>query len=57
LSKTLITIPDFGGDPPSTAVRISLCSACFSLSRGFCNTRKGILSSSPSRTLTLKYSF
>uniref|UniRef100_A0A7N8X5V0 Uncharacterized protein n=1 Tax=Mastacembelus armatus TaxID=205130 RepID=A0A7N8X5V0_9TELE len=36
MSRTIIeTVPDLGGFPPSTAVRVSLCSWCFSRSRAF----------------------
>uniref|UniRef100_A0A4W6BV53 Uncharacterized protein n=1 Tax=Lates calcarifer TaxID=8187 RepID=A0A4W6BV53_LATCA len=44
LSLTSITFtiicnePDLGGFPPSTAVRISLITDCFSRSKAFCNT-------------------
>uniref|UniRef100_A0AAY4BD16 Uncharacterized protein n=1 Tax=Denticeps clupeoides TaxID=299321 RepID=A0AAY4BD16_9TELE len=31
-------VPDFGGFPPSTAVRMRFTTDCFSLSRGFCST-------------------
>uniref|UniRef100_A0A8C7HF08 Uncharacterized protein n=1 Tax=Oncorhynchus kisutch TaxID=8019 RepID=A0A8C7HF08_ONCKI len=41
-----LTVPDRCGLPPSTAVTSNLlCSDCFSLSKGFCKTKKGILSS------------
>uniref|UniRef100_A0A8P4KJ60 Uncharacterized protein n=1 Tax=Dicentrarchus labrax TaxID=13489 RepID=A0A8P4KJ60_DICLA len=52
-----LSVPDLGGFPPSTAVRINLCSWCFSLSRDFCRTKNGILSSPLSRICILKYSF
>uniref|UniRef100_A0A3B3TA07 Uncharacterized protein n=1 Tax=Paramormyrops kingsleyae TaxID=1676925 RepID=A0A3B3TA07_9TELE len=41
MSRTFMTIsevPDLGGDPPSTAVRRSFMSDCFSRSRFFCST-------------------
>uniref|UniRef100_A0A8C5DM57 Uncharacterized protein n=1 Tax=Gouania willdenowi TaxID=441366 RepID=A0A8C5DM57_GOUWI len=45
MSKTLITmfdVPDLGGFPSSTAVRISLMSDSFSLSKAFCNTNSAL---------------
>uniref|UniRef100_A0A3Q2QI12 Uncharacterized protein n=1 Tax=Fundulus heteroclitus TaxID=8078 RepID=A0A3Q2QI12_FUNHE len=59
LSRTMtetLSVPDLGGFPPSNAVRISLCSFCFSLSRGFCKTKCGTLSSPLSRICKLKCS-
>uniref|UniRef100_A0A4W4E8D5 Uncharacterized protein n=1 Tax=Electrophorus electricus TaxID=8005 RepID=A0A4W4E8D5_ELEEL len=41
ISSTLTKIskvPDFGGLPPSTAVRVSLITDCFSRSNAFCRT-------------------
>uniref|UniRef100_A0A8B9Q863 Uncharacterized protein n=1 Tax=Apteryx owenii TaxID=8824 RepID=A0A8B9Q863_APTOW len=39
--------PDFGGFPPSLAVRISLWVACCSLSKAFSSTNSGYLLPSP----------
>uniref|UniRef100_A0A8D3CCY6 Uncharacterized protein n=1 Tax=Scophthalmus maximus TaxID=52904 RepID=A0A8D3CCY6_SCOMX len=42
MSLTSITLtvnfPDLGGFPPSTAVRMSLITDCFSRSKDFCST-------------------
>uniref|UniRef100_A0A3B3VY71 Uncharacterized protein n=1 Tax=Poecilia latipinna TaxID=48699 RepID=A0A3B3VY71_9TELE len=50
-------VPDLGGFPPSKAVRINLCSLCFSRSRGFCKTKCGTLSFPLSRICKPKCSF
>uniref|UniRef100_A0A673ZI36 Uncharacterized protein n=1 Tax=Salmo trutta TaxID=8032 RepID=A0A673ZI36_SALTR len=45
LSRTRIVIsavPDLAGFPPSTAVKSSLCTACFSLSSEVFSTSSGI---------------
>uniref|UniRef100_A0A8C5B0Z7 Uncharacterized protein n=1 Tax=Gadus morhua TaxID=8049 RepID=A0A8C5B0Z7_GADMO len=34
----ICNVPDLGGLPPSTAVRVSVITACFSLSNDLCKT-------------------
>uniref|UniRef100_A0A3Q3E619 Uncharacterized protein n=1 Tax=Labrus bergylta TaxID=56723 RepID=A0A3Q3E619_9LABR len=34
----ICNVPDLAGFPPSTAVRMSLITACFSRSKAFCST-------------------
>uniref|UniRef100_A0A3P9MX62 Uncharacterized protein n=1 Tax=Poecilia reticulata TaxID=8081 RepID=A0A3P9MX62_POERE len=60
MSRTIIeifSVPDLGGFAPSNAVRINLCSLCFSRSRGFCKTKCGTLSFPLSRICKPKCSF
>uniref|UniRef100_A0A4W6BZY5 Uncharacterized protein n=1 Tax=Lates calcarifer TaxID=8187 RepID=A0A4W6BZY5_LATCA len=55
IMKTFSVVPDLGGFPPSTAVRINLCSCCFSRSRDFCNTKNGIFKLSKPSNILWKY--
>uniref|UniRef100_A0A669BBM5 Uncharacterized protein n=1 Tax=Oreochromis niloticus TaxID=8128 RepID=A0A669BBM5_ORENI len=50
-----LSVPDFGGFPPSTAVTVNvLCAFSFSRSRDFCKTKNGTLSSPISLICKLK---
>uniref|UniRef100_A0A3Q2Y1H8 Uncharacterized protein n=1 Tax=Hippocampus comes TaxID=109280 RepID=A0A3Q2Y1H8_HIPCM len=39
---TIVIVPDLGGVPPSTAVNVSVITACFSLSKSFLSTNSGV---------------
>uniref|UniRef100_A0A3Q3KZN7 Uncharacterized protein n=1 Tax=Mastacembelus armatus TaxID=205130 RepID=A0A3Q3KZN7_9TELE len=60
ISSTFISIsdvPEFGGDPPSTAVKMSWIYGFFSRSRDFCSTNSGDILSPLLCVSRLKYSF
>uniref|UniRef100_A0A3Q3LAA5 Uncharacterized protein n=1 Tax=Mastacembelus armatus TaxID=205130 RepID=A0A3Q3LAA5_9TELE len=42
-----VAVPDLGGFPPSTAVSVSLITACFSRSKAFCSTISADILGSP----------
>uniref|UniRef100_A0A3Q2VAS2 Uncharacterized protein n=1 Tax=Haplochromis burtoni TaxID=8153 RepID=A0A3Q2VAS2_HAPBU len=60
MSRTItdtLSVPDFGGFPPSTAVTVNVYLLIFSLSNDFFSTKNGIISSSLCRIVTSKSSF
>uniref|UniRef100_A0A4W6BN48 Uncharacterized protein n=1 Tax=Lates calcarifer TaxID=8187 RepID=A0A4W6BN48_LATCA len=60
ISSTFISIsdvPEFGGDPPSTAVNRSCSCGFFSRSSAFCSTNSGDTLSPLLCVARLKYSF
>uniref|UniRef100_A0A3B4UYZ4 Uncharacterized protein n=1 Tax=Seriola dumerili TaxID=41447 RepID=A0A3B4UYZ4_SERDU len=60
MSSTFISIsdvPEFGLDPPSTAINRSCRFGFFSRSRAFCNTNSGYMFSPLLCVARLKYSF
>uniref|UniRef100_A0AAZ3R5U6 Uncharacterized protein n=1 Tax=Oncorhynchus tshawytscha TaxID=74940 RepID=A0AAZ3R5U6_ONCTS len=55
---TIGSVPDCGGFPPSTAVRVSWITGCFSRSKAFCSTNSAdTLCSPPFCTSREKCSF